>query len=97
MGLVPGAQRALAEMENDLSRSDPALVAMFAGFAGDCARDPASARRPRPGARRPRPELPSWYRPLPPGQPARSTRVAVIVALFTMLIACVAMAFLTSP
>jgi hypothetical protein len=95
MGLVPSAQRALAEMENDLSQSDPALVAMFAGFAGDCARDPASARRPGPSARPPGPDLPSWYGPPTRGQHARCTRVAVIVALFTMLIACVAMAILT--
>jgi Protein of unknown function (DUF3040) len=90
MGLAPSAQRALAEMENDLSRSDPALVAKFVSFAGAPARDPASAQGPGP-------DLPSWYRPPNLGQRACSARVAVIVALLMMLIACVTMAVLTSP
>ncbi len=77
MGLAPGEQRMLAEIENQLSRSDPRLASMFARFATDGARKrPLLRRLPRCGP-----------------EPAGRTRMIILVAVSAiLLITCAAMA-----
>jgi DUF3040 family protein len=77
MGLVPGEQRTLAEIESQLRRSDPRLAVMFASFAADGAR-----RRPlrdRLAARR-------------PASLSRARLIVLIVTSVTLIVTCVAVA-----
>jgi hypothetical protein len=77
MSLAPDEQRTLTQIENELSRSDPRLAAMFTRFSAEHTRT-----RHLLGA------LPR-YGPRPGG---RARMIILIAASLTLLIACVSVA-----
>jgi hypothetical protein len=76
MSLAPGEQRALAEIESRIRRSDPSLAALFTLLSG------ADARK-RPGC-----EFPPRRSPELRG---RTRALFLLVASATLLVACIAM------
>ncbi|HEY1706165.1 MAG TPA: hypothetical protein VGG75_41340 [Trebonia sp.] len=78
---APGDPRTLTEIESRLAESDPALAAMFDGFAARLSADLDSARKPVSSAV-PRRACAEW--------------IAVMVVLVACLCVSVAMAALTA-
>lgn len=77
MSLAPGEQRSLAEIESQLSRSDPRLAKMFARFTADGLHTRSLLQLPpRSGLRR----------------GARARVVILVIVSMTLFIMCVAVA-----